>query len=104
PYNCIGKNLALTELRTLTARLVLEFDVKLASEQNAIIHTTDHFTVDVGDLNLVFTKALLFGCAVIWMIQFIGTAPILFHDHVKSLRASDTSPTIVCDRHQELIW
>ncbi|KAK5736331.1 hypothetical protein LTR17_007495 [Elasticomyces elasticus] len=57
PYNCIGKNLALTELRTLTARLVLEFDVKLAPGQEPVLRTRDHFTVDISDLNLVFTKA-----------------------------------------------
>ncbi|KAK3658710.1 hypothetical protein LTR56_001581 [Elasticomyces elasticus] len=57
PYNCIGKNLALTELRTLTARLVLEFDVKLAPGQEPVLRTRDHFTVDISDLNLVFAKA-----------------------------------------------
>ncbi|KAK5694597.1 hypothetical protein LTR97_009187 [Elasticomyces elasticus] len=56
PYNCIGKNLALTELRTLTARLVLEFDVKLAPGQEPVLRTRDHFTVDISDLNLVFTR------------------------------------------------
>ncbi|TKA38282.1 hypothetical protein B0A54_09222 [Friedmanniomyces endolithicus] len=57
PMGCIGKNLALTELRTLTARLVLEFDVQLAPGQEKVIRMKDHVTVDVGDIFLVFTKA-----------------------------------------------
>jgi cytochrome P450 len=59
PFGCIGKNLALTELRTLTARLVLEFDVKLAPGEDGsrlMQKTLDHFTVDPGDLELVFTR------------------------------------------------
>ncbi|KAK0291803.1 hypothetical protein LTR91_024676 [Friedmanniomyces endolithicus] len=57
PMGCIGKNLALTELRTLTARLVLEFDVQLAPGQEKVIRMKDHVTVDVGDIFLMFTKA-----------------------------------------------
>jgi len=57
PMGCIGKNLASTELRTLTARLVLEFDVRLAPGQENVIRMKDHITVDVGDIYLVFTKA-----------------------------------------------
>ena len=57
PFGCIGKNLAMMEMRTLTARLVLEYDMKLAPGQEAVIATTDHFTVHVGDFNVVFTKA-----------------------------------------------
>ena len=30
PFGCIGKNLALMELRTLTTRLVFAYDMKLA--------------------------------------------------------------------------
>ena len=59
PFGCIGKNLALTELRTLTARLVLEFNVKLAPGEDGsrlMRKTLDHFTVDPGDLELVFTR------------------------------------------------
>ncbi|KAK3111707.1 hypothetical protein LTR53_012755 [Teratosphaeriaceae sp. CCFEE 6253] len=57
PFGCIGKNLALTEMRTLTARLVLAYDVQLAPGQAAAVKTTDHFTVDTGDVHLVFTRA-----------------------------------------------
>ena len=60
PFGCIGKNLALMELRTLTARLILEYDVSLAPGEDGtrlLFHTLDHFTMDLGDLDLVFTKA-----------------------------------------------
>ncbi|KAF2769213.1 putative P450 monooxygenase [Teratosphaeria nubilosa] len=60
PYGCIGKNLALMELRTLTARLVLAYDVKLAPDEDGhrlLYETLDHFTLSLGDLDLVFTKA-----------------------------------------------
>ena len=59
PMGCIGKNLALTELRTLTARLVKDFDVSFAKGEDGkriLTETLDHFTVDPGDLELVFTK------------------------------------------------
>ncbi|KAK5134636.1 hypothetical protein LTR08_006292 [Meristemomyces frigidus] len=62
PYGCIGKNLALIELRTLTARLILEFDVKLAPGEDGhrlLYETLDHFTVDLGGLDLVFTQAAI---------------------------------------------
>lgn len=60
PFGCIGKNLALTELRTLTARLVLGFDVRFAPGEDGtrlLFNTLDHFTVNLGDLDLVFTEA-----------------------------------------------
>lgn len=57
PFGCIGKQLAMMEMRTLTARLVLEYDIKLAACQKAEVETIDHFTVHVGELNLVFMKA-----------------------------------------------
>ncbi|KAK4565839.1 hypothetical protein LTR86_003688 [Recurvomyces mirabilis] len=59
PMGCIGKNLALTELRTLTARLVAGYDVSFARGEDGkriMTETLDHFTVDPGDLDLVFTK------------------------------------------------
>lgn len=58
PMGCIGKNLALMELRTLTARLVLAYDFKFASgEDGSRLKTKsrDHFTMDPGSLDLVFT-------------------------------------------------
>ena len=59
PMGCIGKNLALMELRTLTTRLVLEFDMKFAPGEDGsrvLYKTKDHFTVDVGGLDLLFSK------------------------------------------------
>jgi len=58
PFGCIGKQLAYMELRTLTARILLEFDVKFAPGEDGtrvLKETKDHFTVDVGSLDLVFT-------------------------------------------------
>ncbi|GAB7365351.1 hypothetical protein MBLNU230_g6431t1 [Neophaeotheca triangularis] len=59
PMGCIGKNLALTELRTLTTKLLLQFDVRLADGEDGerLLHKTlDQFTVDCGGLDLVFSK------------------------------------------------
>lgn len=59
PFGCIGKNLALMELRTLTARLVLTYDLKLAPQEDGMRlmqKTKDHFTVDLGDLEVCFTE------------------------------------------------
>ena len=57
PFGCIGKNLALMELRTLVTRLIKSFDVEFAPGEDGskvLTKTKDHFTVDVGDLELVF--------------------------------------------------
>ncbi|EMC93926.1 hypothetical protein BAUCODRAFT_150161 [Baudoinia panamericana UAMH 10762] len=59
PFGCIGKNLALIELRTLTTRLVLEYDVNFAPGEDGtrlLFNTLDHFTVDLGELDLVFDR------------------------------------------------
>ena len=58
PMGCIGKNLALMELRTLTAKLVMKYDMKLAPHEDGsrlLTKTKDHFTVDLGDLEVCFT-------------------------------------------------
>lgn len=58
PFGCIGKNLAYMELRTLTARILLEYDFKLAPGEDGtrlLTKMKDHFTVDMGSLDLVFT-------------------------------------------------
>lgn len=58
PFGCIGKKLAYTELRTLTARILLEFEFKMAPGEDGtrlLTKTKDHFTVDTGALDLVFT-------------------------------------------------
>lgn len=58
PFGCIGKNLALMELRTVTTRLVNKFDFNLAPDEDGkrtLYEAKDHFTVDPGHLDLVFT-------------------------------------------------
>ncbi|KXT03056.1 hypothetical protein AC578_693 [Pseudocercospora eumusae] len=60
PFNCIGRNLARMELRTLTAQLLLKYDVRFADGEDGtrlLTKTKDHFTVTVGQLDLVFTPA-----------------------------------------------
>lgn len=47
------------EMRVVTAKLVQRFDVALAPGEDGtkiLYQTKDHFTVDLGDLNLVFTE------------------------------------------------
>jgi tryprostatin B 6-hydroxylase len=46
------------QIRTLTARILLEFDVKFAEGEDGkriLTETKDHFTLDVGALDLEFT-------------------------------------------------
>ena len=59
PYGCIGKNLALLELRMATCGIISQFDVSFAPGEdgsNLVDKSIDHFTMGLGDLNLVFTK------------------------------------------------
>jgi tryprostatin B 6-hydroxylase len=59
PFGCIGKNLALMELRTLTTKLVQRFDMKFAPHEDGsriLTKTKDHFTVDLGDCEVVFSE------------------------------------------------
>lgn len=57
PFGCIGKNLAMMEVRLLTTELVLKYDAKLAEGEdgdNLLYKSTDHFTMGLADLMLVF--------------------------------------------------
>ena len=57
-YSCVGKNLALMELRTVIALIVNEFDVALAPGEDGtdlLENSRDFFTVALGKLKLVFT-------------------------------------------------
>ena len=59
PFGCIGKNLAMMELRKLTTRLVNEFEVGFAPNEDGkriMNETVDHFTIAPGQLDLVFKK------------------------------------------------
>jgi len=54
---CIGKPLALMELRCVLAKLLMAFDVSLAPGEDGtdlIQKGRDHFTMETGPLNLVF--------------------------------------------------
>lgn len=54
---CIGKPLALIELRCVVAKLLIPFDVELASGEDGtemIQKGRDHFTMETGPLRLVF--------------------------------------------------
>lgn len=58
PYGCVGKQLALNEIRTVVAKLVLEFDVKFAEGEDGrriLEETKDYFVLGLGDLELCFT-------------------------------------------------
>lgn len=57
PMGCIGKPLALIELRCVLAKLLTAFDVELAPGEDGedlIQKGRDHFTMETGPLNLVF--------------------------------------------------
>lgn len=58
-YNCIGKNLALAELRFVTALLVKKYDVGFAEGEDGRRvdgDLIDRFTAAPGRLRLVFTE------------------------------------------------
>jgi tryprostatin B 6-hydroxylase len=62
PFGCIGKNLALMELRLLTTQLVTKFDLRFAEHEDGsriLTETRDHFTVGAGDLDICFTSRAL---------------------------------------------
>jgi cytochrome P450 len=59
PYGCIGKQLALMEIRTVVTQILLEFDVSFAPGEDGtdlLEKTKDYFTLGLGDLKLVFEK------------------------------------------------
>lgn len=56
-YGCIGKNLALMELRTVTAQLMTKFDFSFAPGEDGsklLNECEDYFTLGLADLNLQF--------------------------------------------------
>ena len=59
-YSCVGKNLALMEMRSVTALLVAKYDIKFAPSQLAKqtsfeLGVHDHFTSTAAGLDLIFT-------------------------------------------------
>ncbi|KAI4168863.1 MAG: hypothetical protein LQ343_006076 [Gyalolechia ehrenbergii] len=59
PYYCIGKNLALSELRFVTALLASKYNITFPAGENGdscVEDMVDQFTAAPGQLDLVFSK------------------------------------------------
>jgi cytochrome P450 len=59
PYGCVGKQLALMEIRNVMARIVTEFDVTFAPGEDGtklLEESHDTFTIALAPLELVFTR------------------------------------------------
>jgi cytochrome P450 len=62
PYSCIGKQLALMEIRSVMAEMLMNFDVSFAPGEdgrNLLENTKDIFTLELASLNLCFTPLVL---------------------------------------------
>lgn len=58
PYSCIGKQLALMEIRSVAAAMLTNFEVSFAAGEdgsNLLNNTKDIFTLDLASMNLCFT-------------------------------------------------
>ena len=58
PYSCIGKQLALMEIRSVTAQILQKFDPSFAPGEdgtNLLENTLDTFTMELAPLSLCFT-------------------------------------------------
>jgi cytochrome P450 len=58
-YSCIGKQLALMELREVIARIVTQFDIAFAPGEDGTVlfeKTKDVFTLEVAPLKMVFKQ------------------------------------------------
>ena len=59
PYGCIGKQLALMELRTVVSLLVSQFDIRLAEGEDGkklLDESRDAFTLRMEALEVVFEE------------------------------------------------
>ena len=59
PYNCVGKNIALAEMKQLLCHLVQKLDVRLADGVDPEAYTRaaqDHFVYVVGKLPVVVQR------------------------------------------------
>ena len=57
-YGCVGKQLAYMELRTVLAKMLLEFDVQFAPGEDGtrlMKKTKDFFVLELGDFEVVLT-------------------------------------------------
>ncbi|KAH8427327.1 uncharacterized protein LDX57_005041 [Aspergillus melleus] len=62
PYSCIGKPLALMNIRTTIARLIMTFDIQFPKGVDAtpfVDHAEDHFSLGIERMPIVFTKRQL---------------------------------------------
>jgi len=58
-FGCIGKHLALNELRTVISKMVLEFDVAFAPGEDGtklLNESKDVFTMSNAELKLIWTE------------------------------------------------
>lgn len=58
PGSCIGKNLALVQIRSLAAKLLSKYDVAFAPGEDGtrlLMESRHHFSISVAPLDLVFT-------------------------------------------------
>lgn len=58
PFNCIGRPLALINLRDTVAQLIMEFDVEFAPGEDGsrfLGGAKDNFVFYAGDVDLLFT-------------------------------------------------
>lgn len=61
PNSCVGKQLALMELRTVVAHLVAALDAKFAPEEDGsrlLTNSKDLFTISLSDLEVIFTPTV----------------------------------------------
>ena len=60
PFNCIGRNLALLQLRTAICLITRKFDISLATSveeaKRVESESVDNFTMSTGPLWLVFRE------------------------------------------------
>lgn len=59
PYSCIGKPLALMNIRSVITKLVCNFDISLApGEDGSRVEkeANDHFILGLGPLNMTFKQ------------------------------------------------
>lgn len=58
-YGCVGKQLALMQLRAVIARLAFDFDVEFADGEDGVAfdrESMDTFTFTLGELRVVFKE------------------------------------------------
>ena len=90
PFGCIGKNLEMTELRTLTTRIVLKFDMELAPGEDGkriMYETKDHFTGQVSNIFACFDIEFVL-TIMIWQLILVNwiSCSKKFDNRIKNLQ------------------